>query len=75
MQVHPWKMFLVLVDAHSKWLDVVQASAVTSTMTIKELRTIFATHGFPERSVTENRTVFTGNKLEGFLHANGIAHT
>ena len=39
------RMFLVLVDAHSKWTEVVPVRAATSTVTIQELRAIFATHG------------------------------
>ena len=60
------RMFLVLVDAHSKWLEVVPVSAATSTATIEKLRAIFVTHGLPERIVTD---------IENFLHQNGIAHT
>ena len=69
------KMFLVLVDAHSKWLDVVPVSAATSTVTIEKLRAIFATHGLPERIVTDNGTVFTSEEFESFLLSNGVAHT
>ena len=65
-------MFLVLVEAHSKWLEVVPVSAATSMVTIEKLRTIFATHGLPEKIVTDNGAVFTS---ENFLHGNGIAHT
>ena len=68
-------MFLVLVDAHSKWLEVVPVSAATSTATIEKLRAIFATHGLPERIVTDNETVFTSEEFEKLLHQNGIAHT
>ena len=50
------KMFVVLVDAHLRWLDVVQVSAATPTLTIEKLRTIFATHGLSERIVTDNAT-------------------
>ena len=65
----------MLVDAHSKWLEVVPVSAATSTATIKKLRAIFVTHGLPERIVTDNGTVFTSEEFENFLHQNGIAHT
>ena len=68
-------MFLVLVDAPSKWLEVVPVSAATSTVTIEKLRAIFATHGLPERIVTDDGTVFTSEEFENFLHQNGIAHT
>ena len=68
-------MFLVLVDAHSKWLEIVPVSAATSTATIEKLRAIFATHGLPSRIITDNGTVFTSEEFENFLHQNGIAHT
>ena len=55
---HPWerihadfagpfqgKMFLIVVDAFSKWLEVKPLAAATSTVTIEHLREIFATHG------------------------------
>ena len=44
-------------------------------MTIDKLRAIFATHGLPERIVTDNGTVFTSEEFANFLHQNGIAHT
>ena len=36
------RMFLVLVDTHSKWLEVVLVSAAMSMVTIVKLQTIFA---------------------------------
>ncbi len=69
------KMFLVLVDAHSEWMEVVPVQAAISTMTIEKLRGIFATHGLPERVATDNGSVFTSEEFESFLRANGIAHT
>ena len=66
------KMFLVVVDAHSKWLEVKTVPAATSKATIVCLQSIFATHGLPEKVVTDNGSVFTS---EEFLEANGIAHS
>ena len=65
-------MFLVLVDAHSKWLEVVPVSGATSTVTIEKLRAIFAIHGLPKSIDTDNGT---GEEFENFLHQNVIAHT
>ena len=56
-------------------IEVIPVSAATSTVTIEKLRAIFATHGLPERIVTDNGTVFTSEEFEKFLHQNGIAHT
>ena len=69
-------MFLVLVDAHSKWLEIVPVSAATSTATIEKLRAIFATHAWtPRENCHRQWTVFTSEEFENFLHQNGIAHT
>ena len=37
-------MFLVVVDAHSRWLAVQVMKGTTSGKTIEELRSIFETH-------------------------------
>ncbi len=68
------KMFLILIDAHSKWLEVKPLSAATSTTTIEHLRSIFATHGLPEEFVTDNGTQFTSAEFEAFMKNNGIRH-
>ena len=40
-------MFIVIVDAHSKWLDAHIMSSITSAKTIETLRSVFAIHGCP----------------------------
>ena len=35
-------MYLITVDAHSKWLDVQVMSSITTANTIEKLRTLFA---------------------------------
>jgi len=47
-------MFLLLVDAHSKWLDVHLMDSITSSKTIEKLRMVFATHGLPRKVVIDN---------------------
>ena len=41
------KMFLVTVDAHSKWIEGDIVDSATSMGTIWKLRQMFATHGIP----------------------------
>ena len=48
------RMFLVLVDAHFKWMEIIPVHAATSSATIEKLRILFATHGLPERVVTDD---------------------
>ena len=69
------KMYLVLVDAHSKWLDVQIMSSITSEMTISRLRSIFSTNGLPQQIVTDNGPTFTSEAFKEFTKRNGIKHT
>ena len=68
------KIFLVAVDAHSKWLEAVTVPTTSSQATIKVLRTMFATHGLPELIVSDNGTSFTSLEFEEFTKRNGIRH-
>ena len=67
-------MFLILVDAHSKWLDVHQMQSITSANTIEKLRAVFATHGLPRKVVTDNGSSFTSEEFRTFMSENGITH-
>ena len=68
------KMFLITVDAHSKWLEAHVVDTPTSTGTIRKLQHMFATHGIPETIVTDNGSVFTSNEFQHFMDMNGIRH-
>ena len=68
------RMFLILVDAHSKWMEVKPVSSATSAVTIEQLRSIFATHGLPEMLVSDNGSVFTSDEFKDFTKSNGIRH-
>ena len=48
------KMVLVIVDAHSKYIDAHIVNAATSSATIMKLRQTFATHGLPSVLVSDN---------------------
>ena len=68
-------MYLVVIDAHSKWMDVHLMCSTTSAATIAKLREIFATHGLPETIVSDNGPNFTSAEFENFLSKNGVKHT
>lgn len=68
------KLFLVVIDAHSKWLDVMVVPSTSSEATIKALRPMFACHGLPEIIVSDNGTAFTSNEFQEFVKRNGIRH-
>ena len=52
------KMFLVIVDTHSKWLDV-QVMKSIATKTIKKLKILFASFGSPKKIVSDNGPTVT----------------
>ena len=66
------KMFLVIIGAHSKWLEVVPESSANSSQTVMALRQVFATHGIPEVIVSDNESTFTSSAFEMFTKQNGI---
>ena len=68
------KMFLVLIDAHSKWIEVFPTTGSTSAVVIDHLRTIFAQFGLPETLVTDNGSCFVSAEFSAFALANRIKH-
>ncbi len=69
------KMFLLVVDAYSKWIEVAIVNSATSTVTIEKLRSLFATHGLTVKLVSDNDSVFTSHKFGDFLQRNGIQYS
>ena len=68
------KSFLIAVDAHSKWPEVIPMSTTTAEKTVSELRKLFATHGLPEQIVSDNGAQFTSQHFEEFMKLNEIKH-
>ena len=66
--------FSVVIDSHSKWLEVRHMSSTTTERTVGELRLIFAQHGLPEEVVSDNGPQFTYNEIAEFMSENGIKH-
>ena len=61
-------MFLVAVDAHSKWPEAVIMSSTTAFATV-------ATYRLPAQVVTDNGSQYTSEEFTTFLKLNGIKHT
>ena len=67
-------MFFILIDAHSKWIEVELMSSTTSLAIISILRKIFAHFGLPTTIVTDNGRNFVSSEFNEFLHRNRIKH-
>ena len=68
------KMFMVVVDAFSKWPEVTIMPSTTTQMTIEQLRDIFARWGIPSVVVTDNGPQFLAQEFERFMKLNSIKH-
>ena len=68
------QMLLVIIDTHSKWIEVFSMKNVTSSGTIRYLRQLFTQFGIPETIVSDNSTQFTSTDFKEFCRLNGIQH-
>ena len=65
---------MVVVDAHSKWLEVFPMTSTTTEKTLEVLRNLFAAYGLPEQLVSDNGSQFPAAEFEECMKANGIKH-
>ena len=68
------KWYLLVMDAHSKWLEVEIVNSTNTSTTVEKLRQIFATHGLSSTMVSHNGSVFTSEEFSTYLNHNGIHH-
>ena len=78
----PWSIFrlcwtirkLIIVDSHTKWMEVFPVLSPTSQITITKLRWTFSRFGLPQTIVTNNGTCFTNEMFQSYLQSLGIQH-
>ena len=66
--------YLVVVDAYSKFPEVVKMTNTSAKTTVTALRDIFSRHGLPEIIVSDNGPQFTATEFQQFCSNNGILH-
>ena len=57
-------LFLIVINACSKWMEVYPTSSISATTTIELLRWVFPTYGLPDMAVSDNGTGFTSEKFD-----------
>ena len=67
-------MFLLIVDSHSKWVEVHVTTSATTATTIDKLQTSFAALGLPEVVISDNGPAFCSDEFRSFMKQNGIQH-
>ena len=65
---------LVVIDAHSKWPEVISMSSSTTQATIEGLGRLFAAYGLPQHLVSDNGPQFTSADFAVLLRKNGVKH-
>ena len=66
------KDYLILIDSHSKWIEVELMTSTTVSKTIEVIRHWFASYGLPMGLVSDNGPQFTATEFEDFLERNGV---
>lgn len=66
------KIYLVLVDSYSKWLECVEVPNLTALVLISKLKSIFTRFGLPQCIVSDNATTFRSEELSKFCLEYGI---
>ena len=67
-------MYLVVIDAYSKWPEVFIMQSTTTEKTIDVLSELFARTGLPKQIVSDNGPQFIAEEFQRFTKANGIQH-
>ncbi|XP_061904359.1 uncharacterized protein K02A2.6-like [Entelurus aequoreus] len=68
------RMFLVAIDAHSKWPEVAIMRSTTTERTIERLGEMFCRIGSPVQLVSDNGPQLVSHEMSAFLQANGVQH-
>lgn len=68
--------YLIIVDAHSKWPEVINCKNNTKAKKlIDQFKDLFTRLGLPLHCVTDGGPQFRSEEFREFLKRNGIAHT
>lgn len=65
---------LLVVDAFSKWLEVIPVTSMTANVGIRSLSRLFTTFGLPDVIVSNNGAQFTSAEFQRFTEELGIHH-
>nr|XP_022904274.1 uncharacterized protein K02A2.6-like [Onthophagus taurus] len=67
-------MWMIIVDAYSKWIEIEEMNNITTASTIKVMKSVFARFGLPKTLVTDNGPQLVSSDFEDFCKSQGIKH-
>jgi hypothetical protein len=68
------RMFLVIVDAYTKWVETYEMNSCNSVALIDKMYEFISRFGLPHTLVTDNGTAFSSQDFSKFCALNGISH-
>lgn len=69
------KTFIIVVDYYSRWVELRKLDNLSSGDTIAKLKSIFAVHGIPDLTVSDNGPQFASAEFRKFAAEFGFIHT
>ena len=69
------KLYLVIVDYYSRWVEFRKLTSPTSEHTIEVMREVFATHGIPDVTMSDNGPQFSAEAFAQFATSYGFTQT
>ena len=68
------KMYLIIIDSFSKWLEIIPTESATAEVTIKALREVMSRWGLALMLVSDNGPCFTSYEFAEFCKHDHIKH-
>ena len=68
------RLFLVVVDAHSRWSEIQIMDNITTDVTMDAFTELFSRYGICYTLVSDNGATFVSEKFQKFLKINDIVH-
>ncbi len=68
------RMYLLIVDSHSKWPEIWEMRSTTSQRTISVLQHLFSSYGLPQQVVTDNGPQFIAEEFNEYMCSIGVKH-
>ena len=66
--------YLIIIDAFSKWPEVVRMKSISSERTIKELNKVFSQFGYLKMLISDNGRQFTTEEFRNFCKTYNMKH-
>lgn len=68
------KMYILVVDYFSRWIELRRLGNQTSKETVEKVKSIFAVHGIPDVVMSDNGSQFASFEFKDFAKHYGFTH-